>query len=33
MLAPFREVSDKPRCGSGSVNGMLYLPLAWDVAP
>ncbi|MEX3914644.1 cytochrome P450 [Paraburkholderia sp. BR10872] len=24
---------DKPRCGSGSVNGMLYLPLAWDVAP
>ncbi len=23
---------DKPRCGSGSVNGMLYLPLAWDVA-
>ncbi|SEJ90132.1 cytochrome P450 [Paraburkholderia diazotrophica] len=25
--------NDKPRCGSGSVNGMLYLPLAWDVAP
>jgi cytochrome P450 len=24
---------DSPRCGSGSVNGMLYLPLAWDVAP
>ncbi|MGF6640481.1 cytochrome P450 [Paraburkholderia sp. MM6662-R1] len=24
---------DKPRCGSGSVNGMLYLPLVWDVAP
>ncbi|MEM5422428.1 cytochrome P450 [Paraburkholderia ferrariae] len=24
---------DRPRCGSGSVNGMLYLPLAWDVAP
>lgn len=23
---------DKPRCGSGSVNGVLYLPLAWDVA-
>jgi cytochrome P450 len=22
---------DKPRCGSGAVNGMLYLPLAWDV--
>jgi cytochrome P450 len=21
---------DKPRCGSGAVNGMLYLPLAWD---
>jgi cytochrome P450 len=23
---------DKPRCGSGSVNGMLYLPLVWDAA-
>jgi cytochrome P450 len=23
---------DKPRCGSGSVNGMLYLPLMWPVA-
>jgi cytochrome P450 len=25
--------NDKPRCGSGSVNGMLYLPLAWRAAP
>jgi len=25
--------NDKPRCGSGSVNGMLYLPLAWGAAP
>jgi cytochrome P450 len=24
---------DKPRCGSGAVNGMLYLPLSWDVKP
>ncbi|MES2258348.1 MAG: cytochrome P450 [Pseudomonadota bacterium] len=23
---------DKPRCGSGAVNGMLYLPLVWDVS-
>jgi cytochrome P450 len=23
---------DKPRCGSGAVNGMIYLPLSWDAA-
>ncbi|RKE39132.1 cytochrome P450 [Paraburkholderia sp. BL23I1N1] len=23
---------DKPRCSSGAVNGMLYLPLTWNVA-
>jgi cytochrome P450 len=23
---------DKPRCGAGAVNGMLYLPLVWDAS-